>query len=163
MDITTVSARQVTAPPRSPGGGPAVDLRGVAVVGVEGDIDLHTGPHLRQALMDLLTPGGQGRGGSGAPPADERSGEEGGLAWPVQAVVVDMTAVDFIDSYAVGVLVQGHHLARRSGRGYALVATHPMIHKLFEITRLASVMPLHPDVASAVASLPTTSRSTTVR
>lgn len=139
------------------------DMPAAVVLSVEGDIDLHTGPDLRRALEELLVPVGAGLGakrterpsaGSQAAPPDDGSGA-------VRALVVDLSAVEFIDSYAVGVLVHGHHQARRNGRAYVLVATHSMIHMLFKVTGLAKVMPLHPDVATAVAALPAV-RSTSV-
>lgn len=153
MTITTVRADQVIDLPAVMGAGVPVELQGVVVVAVEGDVDLYSGPDLRQALAEVLSApvDGQaveqpGAGGDASPGAD-------GPPDPVRAVVVDLSEVEFIDSYAVGVLVQGHHLAHRSGRAYALVATHPMIHKLFEITGLVRVLPLHATVATAVHEL----------
>lgn len=136
MNLTTAPAGQVLDPPPERGGGSPADLRGVVVVGVDGDVDNATSPELLQVLEALLSP----------PTAGSR-GER------VLAVVVDLTEVEFVDSAAVGVLVRGHHLAHRSGRGYALVATHPMIHALFEVTGLGRVLPLHPDAAAAAASV----------
>ena len=153
MTITIVRADQAISPPASPDDGTPVDLAGVVVVDADGDIDLYTGPDLRQALTRVMAAESEEAGGSRAfttvPGPADQSGRPGSL----RAVVVDLSDVDFIDSYAVGVLVQGHHLARRKGCGYVLVATHPMIHSLFAVTGLAKVLPLHPDVAAAAASL----------
>lgn len=156
VDIVTVTAdRALDAPSalgfrssHSPGG-----LQGVVVVKVRGEIDLYTGPALRQTLQDLLPPvttprrAGQGVGGA----ASGGAGEPGPAR--VRAVVVDLTEVTFVDSYALGVLVHGHRLARPGDRAYAVVATLPMLHKLFEVTGLGRVLPLHPDVASALSGL----------
>ncbi|MGQ7297730.1 STAS domain-containing protein [Quadrisphaera sp. KR29] len=153
MNITTIAAHQVVPPSSPQGAGPPVDARGVMVITVDGDIDLYSGPDLKRALAEVLASAGPGTDDPGRSTTSDTAPDRDGLDGSMWAVVVDLSEVEFIDSYAVGVLVQGHHLARRSGRAYALVATHPMIHTLFEITGLARVLPLHADVASAVASL----------
>lgn len=155
MITWTLPADRVIDAPAAVGIEMAVNLQRVLVVHVEGDVDIATAPQLLQTLQDVLSHGSTGAAGAGAagdgPSAAPAS--EGGS----RALVLDLSEVDFIDSAAIGVLVQGHHLARRSGRTYALVATHPMIHTLFQITGLARVLPLHPDVTAAVRSLgPTT-------
>ncbi|TNM67308.1 STAS domain-containing protein [Streptomyces sp. NP160] len=125
----------------------------MVVVKVRGEIDLYTGPALRQTLQDLLPPvttprrAGQGVGGA----ASGGAGDPGPAQ--VRAVVVDLTEVTFVDSYALGVLVHGHRLARPGDRAYAVVATLPMLRKLFEVTGLGRVLPLHPGVASALSGL----------
>lgn len=156
MKLTTASAHHFLGHSPGPEEETSMDSRGVVVLSVEGDIDLHTGPDLRSVLADLMAPVTTLSAGPGSGSTLDRSqtAPHGDVWGMTRAVVVDLSAVEFIDSYAVGVLVQGHHLARRSGCAYALVATHPMIHMLFKVTGLAKVMPLHPDVAAAVATLP---------
>lgn len=130
-----------------------MDLAGVVVVGADGDIDLYTGPDLRQTLTRVMTAEAEEPDGAEVLAAVPGPAGGRGRSGSLRAIVVDLSEVEFIDSYAVGVLVQGHHLARRNGCAYVLVATHPMIHSLFAVTGLAKVLPLHPDVATAVASL----------
>ena len=158
---------------------PAVgDLDGVVVVQVVGDIDLYTGPRLRQVLTELLPRPGAGRppvraDGAGAAsaerstlpgtpepaesrtqvPAEEPAKDPEQVPEQVRAVVVDLRRVEFMDSFALGVLVHGHRLSRTGGRAYALVSTSTMVTKLFEMTGLAKVMPLHPDLPTALAGL----------
>ncbi|MBF5080790.1 STAS domain-containing protein [Quadrisphaera sp. INWT6] len=127
------------------------DLEGVVVVRVCGEIDLYTGPALRRTLQELLPPPASAR--PDTPDVGVSGGASGRAADGVRAVVVDLSEVSFADSYALGVLVHGHRLARPGGRAYAVVATLEMIHTLFRVTGLARVMPLHPDVVSAVRSL----------
>lgn len=108
------------------------DLAGaddVAVVLVEGDLDIRTAPELRDVLRGLLRPAGA----AGSP-----------------HVVVDLRRVTFMDSYALGVLVQGYKLARAHRRTFELVSTGPRVANLFRITGMQHVMPLHPDVPSAL-------------
>lgn len=161
MDLTTPPARQALQPAGAGDGGPALaglgpclDLDGIVVVQVEGDIDLYSGPQLRQTLKDLLPLGRPLRSPDGegdVEPLDRL---------PVHAVVVDFTGVDFMDSFAVGVLVHGYHLARAGGRAYALVATNQLIYTLFDITGLSKVLPLHPDLPTALQWLHPADRDT---
>lgn len=148
VDITTGPVGPLhVAPgvlPPLPSGVPSV---GLVLVAVAGEVDLFTGPRLREVLTQLLDPPTSIDGSAAAPAA-------WGVA-EVRGVVVDLTAVTFVDSHALGVLVLGGKLARRKGRGYALVATSEHIATLFEVTGLSRVLPLHPDVAAAAAAVAT--------
>lgn len=101
----------------------------VVVVVVEGDLDIHTAPDLREVLRGLLRPTG---------------------AAAARHVVVDLRRVAFIDSYALGVLVQGYKLSRAHRRTFELVSTGARVATLFKVTGMHHVMPLHPDVPSAL-------------
>ncbi|MGQ7296892.1 STAS domain-containing protein [Quadrisphaera sp. KR29] len=108
------------------------DLRAtgdVVVVRVAGDLDIRTAPELREALRSLLRP----QSAAGA-----------------QHVVVDLRPVTFMDSYALGVLVQGYKLSRAHRRTFELVSTGARVATLFRVTGMHHVMPLHPDVPSAL-------------
>ncbi|TNM67738.1 STAS domain-containing protein [Streptomyces sp. NP160] len=120
MSITTSTASET-------GDLPGAD--DVVVVRVEGDLDIRTAPELREVLRRLLRPTGT----AGA-----------------QHVVVDLRAATFMDSYALGVLVQGYKLSRAHRRTFELVSTGPGVATLFRVTGMQHVMPLHPDVASAL-------------
>ncbi len=99
------------------------------VVRVEGELDVSTAPPLREELRRLI----RHDGAQGAP-----------------SVVVDLRAVTFMDSYALGLLVQCHKLARAHRRTFALVSTSPRVEQLFRITGMRHVLPLHPDLTSAL-------------
>lgn len=71
----------------------------------------------------------------------------------MRAVVVNLRQVDCMDSYALGVLVYGHSLARPGGQAYPLVATSDLIRTLFKLTGLGRVLPLHPDLATELGDL----------
>lgn len=102
---------------------------GPFVVRVEGDLDHETSTQLRTVLSDLLRP----------PPGDEAE------------VIVDLRETGFVDSTGLGVLVFGCKLSRADGRGYAVVATSDQLIRMFRITGLDEIMPLHPDVPAAVS------------
>lgn len=104
------------------------DSREVPVVSASGEIDVATAPPLRDRLQALTASG--------------RS-----------TVVVDLLGVSFLDSTALGVLVGALKRCRESGGDLPLVITEPRILKVFEITGLTDVFPIHATVDQAVESL----------
>lgn len=106
------------------------ELGGRTVVEVGGEIDVYTAPLLRQRLNDLVA--------------------EGHFD-----LVVDMERVDFLDSTGLGVLVGGLKRVRSNNGSLRLVCTQEKILKVFRITGLTKVFPIHDSVADAVsASVP---------
>ena len=99
---------------------------GIPVVAAFGEIDVATAPPLRDRLQALIA------GGS-------------------PTVVVDLLGVTFLDSTALGVLVGALKRCREGGGDLPLVITEPRLLKVFEITGLTGVFPIHSDVADAVA------------
>ena len=91
----------------------------VAELVVRGDLDLDTGPGLRQALADAIREN-QGR-----------------------RIVVDLEGVDFIDSAGLGVLVAGRERARGEDGDLVLVATGRSVLKVLELTGLNRVFEIH--------------------
>jgi anti-sigma B factor antagonist len=96
-----------------------VDLAGpVRIVRVSGEVDLATAPILEEALKDFAAGG--------------------------DPVVVDLSAVGFLDSSGLSVLVQARQrLEEADGtNGLRLVVTRPVIRRVFEVTGLADVFTL---------------------
>ena len=89
----------------------------VPVAAVTGEIDVATAPALRERLQELV--------GDTTP-----------------TVVVDLSAVSFLDSTALGVLVGAHKRCREAGGQLRLVITEPRILKVFEITGLTEIFPI---------------------
>jgi anti-sigma B factor antagonist len=104
--------------------GPAGD-RTVVVVG--GEIDVYTAPKLREQLIDLVSSG-------------------------QYHLVVDMEGVEFLDSTGLGVLVGGLKRVRAHEGSLRLVCTQERILKIFRITGLTKVFPIHTSVEEAVAA-----------
>lgn len=100
---------------------------GWSVVEVGGEIDVATAPRLREQIIALIN--------------DQR-----------YQIVVSLEAVDFIDSTGLGVLISGLKRARTHGGQFALVCTEPRILKVFDITGLLAVFPVHETIDAAVAS-----------
>ncbi len=86
----------------------------VAIVAVRGELDISTSPVLRDRLVEL----GSSR---------------------TTKLVVDLEAVEFLDSTGLGVLVGGLKRMRSKDGDLVLVCTKPRILKVFEITALTRV------------------------
>jgi anti-sigma B factor antagonist len=100
---------------------------GRTVVAVGGEIDVYTAPKLREQLVDLVNDGRY-------------------------HLVVDMEAVEFLDSTGLGVLVGGLKRVRAHDGSLRLVCTQERILKIFRITGLTKVFPIHESVSEAVAA-----------
>ena len=98
---------------------------GRTVIEVAGEIDVYTAPKLREKLIDLVSAGNY-------------------------HLVVDMEAVEFLDSTGLGVLVGGLKRVRTHDGSLSLVCTQERLLKIFRITGLTKVFDIHPDVASAI-------------
>jgi len=100
----------------------------LTVVSVVGELDVATAPRLRQQLVALAATSPTG-------------------------VIVDLGGVDFLDSTGLGVLLGALKRARTAGFGFALANAEPQVARVFEVTRLVDILPLHPTVAEAVAAI----------
>ncbi|MGH3058452.1 MAG: STAS domain-containing protein, partial [Gaiellaceae bacterium] len=97
------------------------------VIALTGEIDLYTAPEFKQQLLDVI---GQG----------------------AKHVVVDLTDTTFIDSTTLGVLVGGVKRLRPNSGQLSIVCSDRNITKIFEITGLNRVFPIHATRAEAVES-----------
>jgi anti-sigma B factor antagonist len=102
-----------------------VDDRTIVEVG--GEIDVYTAPKLREQLVELVNDGNF-------------------------HLVVDMEGVDFLDSTGLGVLVGGLKRVRAHEGSLRLVCNQERILKIFRITGLTKVFPIHGSVDEAVAA-----------
>lgn len=107
---------------------PAVGQNDVVVVTVIGELDVATAPRLRQAIAAVTADGHR-------------------------RVVVDLAGVDFLDSTGLGVLLGAVKRTRSSGGGLALARAVPQVARVFEITRLVEILPLHDSVEAAVTAV----------
>jgi len=97
-----------------------------AVLEVAGEIDVYTAPKLREKLIELVNEGSY-------------------------HLVVDLEKVDFLDSTGLGVLVGGLKRVRNHDGSLELVCTQDKILKIFRITGLTKVFPIHDSVEDAIA------------
>lgn len=102
------------------------EIDGKTVVAVGGEIDVYTAPKLRDTISDIVSGG-------------------------AYDLVVDLSAVEFLDSTGLGVLVGGLKKVRAHDGSLALVCAEGRLLKIFRITGLAKVFTIHADQASALA------------
>ena len=101
---------------------------GVDVVTVRGEIHLSTAPRFRQRLEAII---------------------DHGDGW----VVLDLSAVEFIDSTGLSVLLGALRQVSQHKGHMALVCTNPTVLRLFEITSLDATFDIQADRAAAIASV----------
>ena len=100
---------------------------GIEVVDVEGEIDIHTAPRLRELLIDLVSKNHY-------------------------QIVVNLDKVGFVDSTGLGVLVGGLKRVRAHDGSLDLVCTREQILKIFQITGLTKVFGMYQTVDQAIAA-----------
>lgn len=92
---------------------------GVAVLAVEGRINLVSAPDLRRAVQSAV---------------DEGSAR----------VAVDLSAVDFIDSSGLGALISGLKTARTAGGDLRLAAATAQVTSVLQLTNLDRILRVYP-------------------
>jgi anti-sigma B factor antagonist len=97
------------------------------VVAAIGEVDVFTAPILDTELTRLVSDG----------KAD---------------LVVDLSRVDFLDSTGLSVIVKALARVREAEGSIAVVVTAERVAKVFRITGLDSLIPLHASVEAAVAA-----------
>ena len=98
------------------------------VVAAGGELDMYTSELLREQLADVIERGGQ-------------------------RLLVDLTGVAFMDSTALGVLVNAAQALRSSGGQLVVVADDPRVTRVFEITGLERVFRIEASLQEAVQRL----------
>jgi anti-sigma B factor antagonist len=89
----------------------------MALLVLRGELDMSTAPQLRECLVEII---------------DERA-----------RIVIDMEALDFLDSAGLGILVGGLKRARTHGGELELVCSSSAVLKPIEITGLDRVFTIH--------------------
>lgn len=94
------------------------------MVTVTGELDAHTAPQVREVVEAAITPSTR--------------------------LVVDLTDVTFLDSTGLGVFVTALKHLREVDGTLDLVITSPRVLKVFELTGLDVVIPIHEDISGAL-------------
>ena len=104
----------------------------LAVLVVGGEIDYETSPELRERIAASIDGGGR-------------------------RLVLDLSAVTFVDSTGIGVLAgAATRLDEVGGGSPAVVCRHPNVLQILEITGIDSVVSLHRSRDDALSMLATT-------
>src|SRR5579871_4342404 len=100
----------------------------VVVIRLTGEVDVFSSPRLREKIIELVNQGSR-------------------------LIVVDLDAVEFLDSTGLGVLVGGLKRLRSHDGEMSVVCNEPRVLRVFELTRLDAVFPIHRTVTEAVTSI----------
>ena len=91
------------------------------VITVSGEVDLATSPDLDTAIIAAIESG-------------------------TSSVAIDLTDVSFMDSSGLGVIVRGLKRCREADKDLDLVITNERVLKVFGITGLDQVIPIHDSI-----------------
>ena len=97
------------------------------MVTIAGEVDLYTAPEFHDVLLQGIDEG-------------------------ARQVVVDLSAVTFIDSTALGVLVHSAKRLGPDGGALHIVCGPGGVRRILEITGLAGVFAIHPTLDEALAA-----------
>lgn len=97
------------------------------VVRLSGDVDLHSSPKAREAILACLR---------------QKS-----------PLLVDLSAVSYMDSSGVASLVEGYQTAKKLGLEFGLVAVAQAAMNVLKLARLDKVFPIHASLAARLASI----------
>jgi anti-sigma B factor antagonist len=100
----------------------------IPVVHIKGEIDLHTCSSFRDTLREMI---------------DQKNFN----------IVVDLANVPYLDSAALGVLVDAVRRVREYDGAIYLVAATPFVRRAFEITRLVKIFQMHDDLEGALSDV----------
>ena len=103
------------------------EVDGATIIAVGGEIDVYTAPKLRDKITELVSAG-------------------------VYDIIVDMEAVEFLDSTGLGVLVGGLKKVRAHDGSLELICTQDRLLKIFRITGLSKVFVIHDSADGALAA-----------
>jgi anti-sigma B factor antagonist len=99
---------------------------GFTILSPQGEIDFATGPQLKDAITERLVAGDVN-------------------------LIVDLLAVDFIESTGLGALISGRRRAHTLKGSLRLVCTEQQLLKIFRITGLDKVFAIYDSVEQATA------------
>lgn len=102
--------------------------QGKIVIALEGDIDLENAGEVRKALLASLK--------------------------QKKDLLIDLSAVTYIDSSGIASLVEGLQVARKQKNELSLVSVSVRARRVLELARLDKVFTIHADVAAALAARP---------
>ena len=100
----------------------------IPIVALKGEIDLHTCSEMRETLRDLIEKGHH-------------------------QIVINLAEVPYLDSAALGVMVDAVRRVREHEGGISLVSTTPFVRRAFEITRLVKIFQLFDDNEAALTHI----------
>jgi len=96
------------------------------IIRLSGDVDLHSSPRAREAILDCLK--------------------------QKLPLLVELSAVTYMDSSGVASLVEGYQTAKKQGLEFGLVAVAQCAMNVLKLARLDKVFPIHVTLEERMAS-----------
>ena len=90
---------------------------GYTILGLEGDVDLSCSPDARKAILKKLESG--------------------------NSLLIDLSAVSYIDSSGVACLVEGYQTAKKQNLKFGLIGVSDSAMSVLKLARLDKVFPIH--------------------
>ncbi len=98
----------------------------LSIAALQGEVDLSNSPQARTVILDCLNSG--------------------------RSLLVNLSAVDYIDSSGIATLVEGLRLAHDNKLNFGLLAVSDAVLRVLRLARLDQVFPLYADVNAYQAS-----------
>lgn len=97
---------------------------GLALVSIQGEVDMHTSPEVRDAMLPHFNAGTRG-------------------------IVVDLSGVTYMDSSGVATMIEGLQWSTKEGKRFVLAGLVPRVMDVFVLTNLKDAFEFSPDSRSA--------------
>ena len=99
---------------------------GYTIIGLEGEVDLSCSPEARKEILEVIK--------------------------AEQHLLVDLSAVTYIDSSGVASLVEGYQAAKKKNLKFGLIGVSNAALNVLKLARLDKVFPIHANVADRLKS-----------
>lgn len=144
MHVTSVS--HATRTTQRPGRGPGECSRGIleTMTELSVSVTVHDGEDGPCTVISLV-----GEADVSTPAMGEALDAE--VARHPRLLVVDLSALSFIDSAALSVLMRSHRALHRNGGIMALVSPSPAVARVLELIDIAHVIPIYASLNEATA------------
>ncbi len=96
------------------------------ILALEGEIDLHRSPQVKETIEPFI-------------------------AQKIARILVDFSAVTYIDSSGLAVMIETLQRIQSYGGKFAMFGLRESVRAIFEIARLDQIFSIFPDEAAAVA------------
>jgi anti-sigma B factor antagonist len=104
------------------------DAGGVALIYVEGEVDMHTSPNVRDTLL----------------PYFKRD---------MKGIIIDLSGVTYMDSSGIATMIEGLQWSNREGGRFVLAGLSPTVMDVFVLTNLKDVFEFSADSQSVFNDL----------
>jgi len=102
----------------------SIEKKGIALVYVEGEIDMFTSPNMRDTFLPFFKKN-------------------------VKGIIVDLTGVSFMDSSGIATLVEGLQWSKKENKVFILTGPGTTVLNALSLTKLDNVFTIKPDTNSA--------------